>query len=196
MTVQELIDRLRTYLNDPQVIEFTDAELIGYISDVLKELSLYFAQLRYQPFLKRHTAVVAAGTQSVSLPSDFLKEEYVLWDKKPLEEIHPDYRTDSGTPRYYFREGNSFYLYPIPNKDGAVKMAYYPLLTVSTTTDTLPTPAYFESVLLHSVTVKAKNRIELNPQTDAQLRAYIYRQVKDFMKMSRSWNNVMRMRAR
>lgn len=196
MTVQELIDRLRIYLNDPQGIELSDRELLGYVNDILNEFAVYLARLRFQPLLKRHSVTITAGTQSMSLPSDFLKEEYVLWDKSPLEEIHYEHRSESGAPRYYFREGDSFYLYPIPDKDGTAELAYYPALRVSAVGDTLPLPSYFEGTLLHAVSVKAKSRVEINPQADSQMRLYIQRQIKDFVKMNRSWGNRSKMLAR
>lgn len=195
MTVQDLITRLRTYLNDPQAIEFSDAELLGYINDILREISLYTARVRFQGFLQNYSVGVSAGTGEVPLPADFLKEEYVVWNERPLSETHPLYSVQSGEPKEYYTERGSLFLNPVPDTDGTIKIAYYPLFGVSSLDDTIPLPSYFEAVLLHGVTVKAKNRIELNPQIDAQLRGYIYRAVKDFMKSSRSWGNAKRMRA-
>ena len=195
MIVSELVSRIRIRLNDTQAIEFSDAELIGYLNDTLKSISLYLARVRY-PGLVRVTSVsVPAGTPSVALPSDFLKEENLYWNNDPLDEIHRVQDDERGRPQYYFREGGFFKLYPVPDEAGELKIVYYPLLTVHSMTDAIPLPSFFEPVLVHAVAVKGRSRVELNPSIEAQLQEYIYRQVMDFIKRERSWGNLKKMRA-
>ncbi len=210
MLVSDLISRIRTRVNDTQAIEFSDQELINYINDILSSISLYLASVRWQGVLQQTVIQVTAGSQNVSPPSNFLKEEAIYWYDPSLNnnslgniqlaEIHPalinqNSNNQPNTPGYYFMQGGIIYLYPIPNNNGTLTINYYPLLSVALTTDTIPLPPFFTEVLVHAVSVQALSRIELNPNIEAQLESYIYTQIRQFLNISRSWVNSKKMRA-
>jgi len=64
MTLAQRIDRLRIRLNDPQKIEFSDAELEGYVLDALQAVHAMRIQAK-------DPKIVVSATVSTTLPANW-----------------------------------------------------------------------------------------------------------------------------
>lgn len=86
--------------------------------------------LRIPPMEKTQTYTIAGTTSYLMLPSDFLEVIDLYHDNTNLERVplskliefsEPE---ESGTPKYFCREGEQLLIYPRPSS-GSVKMNYY-----------------------------------------------------------------------
>ena len=150
MTVQEFIARLRTYLNDPQAIEFADTELISYINSGLRLLSTFLTDINSLMNVKDLELTVTDG--EATIPSNFLKAVSV--------------KDVGGNPLRYEIVGTTLRTEDV---DKAVLRYHYLYPSVSNLTDTISIPIVLEDALFHFVSVLAKNRIENPSRMDGDL---------------------------
>ncbi|ADO44949.1 hypothetical protein Hydth_0549 [Hydrogenobacter thermophilus TK-6] len=160
MTVAEAVLRLRTLLNDPQAIEFTDAELINYINQAQDYIVLSAVNLGFQGFLK-NVNLTLTNDQAL-LPSDFIREYSVSANNYILNSVPPDAEV---TDKTYKIIGNTLY-----SKNASVSLYYfYSLPNYSNLSDTIQIPQIFNNLLFEICVYLAKNRIEVPNAFDVQL---------------------------
>jgi hypothetical protein len=130
VTVQEVLDQL----NNEGFTKIADTIKVGYINDV------YYDVLSREvwPFLHaKANFSVASGATSLNLPSDFraaisvgIRENgtRLIWERP--ERLVARYPNDTalsttGAPAYFYFEGNTISLYPVPNATFTVDLEYY-----------------------------------------------------------------------
>jgi len=175
MTVEELLNYVRYQINDTDKVEYTDAELIGYVNDGLRFISNELIRLSSPILLKYTTLSLTDGV--ADLPSDFVREEGVLDSQgNPLESYPPIKPVD----QYGYKIiGNKLY-----SNNESVDLFYYaPYSTVSALTDTIPVPDYMVQLLKEIVIFLALNRNEFSLNVEQELLKVFANQIYEIAKM-------------
>lgn len=162
VTAQQLIDRARLTLADPNATRWTDAELIKYINDGQREVVLYKPDAS-----SANTDVELVAGSKQTMPSDSVRLVAVVRNthsqykravravpRETLDRFRPNWHSDRETTEvqhFIFDENdqNVFYVFPPNDGEGQVEVVYTKTPTdVSTGTDTLGvTDAYANAVL-------------------------------------------------
>jgi len=176
MTVEELLTQVRYQINDTDKVEYTDAELIGYVNDGLDFISKELIRLSSPVLLKYTTLSLTDG--AADLPSDFVREEGVLDSQgNPLKSCPPIKPVD----QYGYKIiGNKLY-----SNNTSVDLFYYAFYPkVSALTDTIPIPDYMVQLLKEIVIFLALNRNEFSLNVEQELLKVFASQVYDIAKMT------------
>lgn len=154
VTVQDIIDQARIYLNDKESIEYTDNELITYLNDGLGFMENILAD--------NLSSITLSSVYLVScpskLPNDFLKVDKFEIDGKPLyyeertKNINDDEFSIIGDEIIITKPG-MFYYYKV-----------YP--RVSSVDDYMDIYKPLETVLKEYMVIKALSRLEYNTQEE------------------------------
>jgi hypothetical protein len=152
VTVQNLIDQVRTILQDKDAIRWSDPEFLGWIASAYREI------VRHRPDANSITATVSTNADSrQSLPADGAYLISVIRNEggskravRPIERYvldsqNPDWHTVNGTTsdqtaKYYVYEKDSpkvFYLYPAPAAGTTISIQYARIPTAHTSTSDL-----------------------------------------------------------
>lgn len=161
MLVRNLLDEVRRQIADVEKVEYTDAELIGYINDGLRFISNELIRLNSPLLIKFVNLTLSNG--EATLPSDFVKEEAVLDAQgNNLVSVPPAKIAD---PKSYKIIGNKLY-----SGNKSVTLFYYaPFQLVSGLDDLIPVPVWMESLLKEIVVFLALNRNEFNVSVEQAL---------------------------
>lgn len=143
--------RFRYYVNDSNTIRFSQAEAYYYINEAYKYYHGRLVSCGYNSLLATTTTLdITADTNTIALPSDFLRARllervdsngwYVMYDYEKDSGYIED--TDGATgdyiPEYSF-QGTNLVLIPTPTEsvsDG-IRLTYWPVATeMSDSTDT------------------------------------------------------------
>lgn len=183
MTASEILSRARTYLKDQATSstrqQFTDATLLGYISDGQREANS-FAWLIQQ----RSTFTLTAGTTEYALPTNFMATLRVLYRKggvgpwlkleqtsfNQLDADNAGWMTLSGTPyKYYVYIATTpvigFMPAPVTTSTGSIQMDYVADTNDVTATTDIPFNGYlilkpYHTALIYYVTCRGYITIE------------------------------------
>lgn len=151
MTVSDLIQRLRTYLNDTAGVEFSDTELLTYINQSIDVLSQMLADFNTNLNRKETTLTFVDGKAPV--PSDFLRDVSV--------------KDGTGAKVPYRVVGNEVAV--SPDVSEAVLDYYFFYPSVSSPDDLIPVPKLLENAFFYFVAVLAKNRIQQSSKVEGEL---------------------------
>lgn len=107
LQLQEVIARVRSQLNDPSQIIFSNAEITNLVSDWISEVSD-----QTDAFFKRATFTTVAGTRTYDLPQDWLRTKRMVYNNVfilPGVSYNQIYKLTnnllmSGTPAVYYIE--------------------------------------------------------------------------------------------
>lgn len=130
MLVSSIMSRVRNLAGDTSALQFTDAMLVDWINDGVRECAIQNLLLQ-----KRATTVVSLGQGDYSLPTDILKIHSVKYDGNKLRlltlEEFDAYTGGEGTesevgvPTIAYIWAGSLNLYPVPdNSSSAVSIDY------------------------------------------------------------------------
>ena len=144
MKVSDIITRVRNIAGDTNVLQFTDAMLVDWINDGVRECAIDNNLLQ-----KRASQTVISGTSTVTMPTDILKMHSVLVNGSQvplltLEEfkIRVDDSNDStGVPTLTYSWANTLNLWPEPDTNVEVTLDYIYDPAEVTTDDLDVTPA-------------------------------------------------------
>lgn len=155
MKVQEVIERVRNTAGDTTALQFTDAQLLTWINDGVRECAVNNNLLQ-----KRATQNSIIGTGTYSLPTDILKLHSVKYDNEKLrlltlEEFDKEYAgvgsstTDKSTPNVGYVWAGSLNIFPIPDAVKQIIIDYLydaPILLIGNiATDEVPLPVGYHS---------------------------------------------------
>lgn len=129
MKLSSVVSRVRSSAGDTDALQFTDAQLLEWINDGIRECATQNNLLQ-----KRATNNTLAGQSAYSLPEDILKLYSVKYDGAKLkgytmEEFDQRNSGDaSGSPNCYYIWGGVLNVYPTPDveKSLVVEYIYYP----------------------------------------------------------------------
>ena len=124
MLASSIITDVLTIFGDENQVQVTEADIIRWIND---------AQLQVvnktECLIKDESPAtpLVAGTARYAIPADFLKFKRVVVDGRTLDPApaalldhvsklrHSSTNGETGSPRFYYREGGYVYLYPTPD---------------------------------------------------------------------------------
>lgn len=144
MNLSTIEARASRFLGDPDKTRFS-AQYTDAVNDAQKQFALDSGAL-----FKDKAYTTVSGTSTYALPTDFILEDTVTYDGKPLSPVsrhtlytlYPgtDWTLLTGTPKFYMVDPEEasmvLRLIPIPQDAKAVSMRYAPLpADVSATTD-------------------------------------------------------------
>lgn len=126
MKVSEIITRVRDTAGDTNVLQFTDATLVNWINDGVRECAVDNNLLQ-----KRASQTVASGAASAVLPADILKIHSIKANGQKLKimtldefDRETDGATASGTPQIAYLWAGALNLYPTPSEAVQVTIDY------------------------------------------------------------------------
>lgn len=127
MLVSEITTRVRNIAGDTNVLQFTDAMVIDWINDGVRECALQ--NLLLQKSASQSTAV---GVGNVALPADIMKMHSVSFNGSQLkgltlqefEQQFSDGADDQADPAVYYVWAAVLNLYPVPSSVGSVRINY------------------------------------------------------------------------
>lgn len=155
MLVSDIISRVRGSFGDTNSVELTDATIIRWINDAMREI-VYQSELLQ---IKATTAPIN-GVNHYALPTDMLKTHSVKYQGNTLEfvsleqaeELFPNKDDPAnlviGVPTHYWIWGNEIYLYPAPSINGTNEIiCYYNRMPVEVTltTETPEIPSIYHN---------------------------------------------------
>lgn len=144
MLVENIITRVRNIAGDTNVLQFTDAMLLDWINDGIRECAINNNLLQ-----KRATSSTVIGDATYSLPTDILKLHSATFEGSRLEvetlqewqELHDGASvTDTGLPRRAYIWAGELTLSPTPDRVGSLVLNYTYDPAVITTDGTNFTP--------------------------------------------------------
>lgn len=154
MLVSEIIARVRRAFGDTNSVEITDADIIRWINDAMREIVPQAELLQ-----AKATTLPLNGTPNYALPDDMLKVHSIKYAGRTLEyvsleqaeELFPNKDNPTsyevGTPTHCWIWGNELYLYPAPNNTTDAITCYYNRmpLDVTATGDTPELPTVYHN---------------------------------------------------
>ena len=156
MKVQDIITRVRNIAGDTNTLQFTDAQVLDWINDGVRECAIQNNLLQ-----KRATSTVTSGTAAYALPVDILKLHSVRYDGAKLsvktlqefEDLVSGTDTSNGTPQYCYVWAGFINLYPAPDNSTSVMVVDYSydpatLLIADVATDTPALPVGYHARLV------------------------------------------------
>lgn len=121
------------------------SDLTSYVPDFIRGAEARIAYGGADPFpseplriRQMEDSTSIAASSSISLPGDLLGIRDVYINNSRQDPIEPDTPygarrrysgSDSGTPKFYFLEGESMYLYPPPDTTDQIRILFYKKLT-------------------------------------------------------------------
>lgn len=158
MLVSDIISRVRRTIGDNNSVEVTDADIIRWINDGMREIILSSDLLQ----TKAYTSPLA-NVSHYQLPTDILKTHSLKYKGVSLEfvsleqaeKLFPN-KDDasnypSGTPTHYWIWGGELYLYPAPEITGSNEIVLYynrMPVEVTATSDTPEIPSTYHNRLV------------------------------------------------
>lgn len=153
VTVNTVLLRANTLLNDPGFIRWPKQELLDYFNDASRAIVL----VRPDAFCKNVAFSCAAGTKQ-TLPAEALRLIEVIRNasgtvirhvpRKALDDSHPDWHSGATATKvaaytYDERDPKTFYLYPGPAAAHSIDVVYSvaPSTKVLTDVENVSTPA-------------------------------------------------------
>lgn len=140
-TLAQLRTAIRNKGDYPVSLVFTDTVVTGYVNEAIAELVRIVGSAYEGYYDTTATVSTVAGTQTVNLPSDFLKlraldrqidsEHFTPLDRVTLKETYS--MGGRGMPRGYMLHGGTapgvIRLWPIPDAVYTLRVTYEPLFT-------------------------------------------------------------------
>lgn len=129
MLVSEIATRVRNQFNDDAAIQVTDAHIMRWVNDAMREIALNNTLLQ----VKGTTTSIADETD-YGIPDNLLSLHTVRYDGVKLKQyslqeadglISPGVAVSSGTPEFFYIEAGNFVLYPAPDTTGTVITMIY-----------------------------------------------------------------------
>lgn len=128
MKLSSVISRVRSSAGDTDALQFTDAQLLEWINDGIRECAIQNNLLQ-----KRASSSSSVGTSEYPLPTDILKLYSVKYDGSKLQGLTLDEfderygRVDGGSnssPACFYVWGGVLNLYPVPSSQGSLVVEY------------------------------------------------------------------------
>lgn len=146
MTLSELIEDVRSRLDEDTAGFWTDAEITRWLNEGNKRVAYLLGNLEA---IDLQSTVVAQA--SYDLPTDILKMARVQYNSQPLrvitfkelnthESLGSPTTSESGTPEYCYLWADKIYLYPAPSAVVVDGLSIYYTKQPSTLTDSTDTP--------------------------------------------------------
>jgi hypothetical protein len=167
MNVEQIIKRVRDIAGDTDVLQFTDATLIEWINDGMRECAI-----NNDLFQKSITQAAAVGTSEYTLPADIAKLHSVRYDNAKLtvltlEEFDEQFDssgTETGTPQNVVIWAGKLRLWPAPDSVKNIKVDYIAQTTeVAENNDTPALPvAYHRRLVDYCLAMVAQQDDDLN----------------------------------
>ena len=174
-TAQTVIDRARVDLNEATASFWSDAAILRWTDEAVKEVVYKTRCLE----TGASTAVIASQSRTFSLSSiDFLdieKVEYnsgatsgktTIYDltRVPFGNLRYQQEKEEGNPKNFAVWNDTIYIWPIPGsaQSGTTLYIYYvpEPSGVTATTSTIETPTYFDGAILDYIKGRALERDE------------------------------------
>ena len=160
MTVQDLINQIRYQINDADRVEYTEAELIGYINQAQDYISQVLINHRFKGLIKNVDLSLSNG--KATLPEDFIREHKVKAGGRLLKSVSVSEDVDIYS---YKIIGNEIY-----SGNEQVTLYYFFMYpSYVAVSDTLKIPRVFENLLKEIVIYLALNRTNINASFEVQL---------------------------
>jgi len=182
MLVSDIIARVRRTIGDTNSVEVTDADIIRWINDGMREIVIASELLQTKSF----TAPLA-NVSHYQLPTDILKTHSLKYKGVSLdfvsleqaEKLFPN-KDDassypSGTPTHYWIWGGELYLYPAPDFTGTNEIVLYYNRTpaeVAVSGDTPEIPSAYHNRLVEYCMAQAYELDENMASSSAKMQQF------------------------
>ncbi|NLZ95987.1 MAG: hypothetical protein GX921_09220 [Bacteroidales bacterium] len=124
MTLAEIITAVRSILREPIAARWSDDDIKRYLNSGLIELANAAEKTTTKEVL------ITAGTSGIEITDDMLTIHAVYWElDDEFKELYPGIETlpkskAQGLPKEYYIIDDAIKLSPVPDIDGAAKIAY------------------------------------------------------------------------
>lgn len=188
MTFQEIKSLVNTWLDDPMGGYFTDAIVSVFVNNAAKQVQKKLIQSGELFFAQTVQTTLVAGTESYTLPVDFLrlhKAELILSgtypneDRKRLTPITPVqkgfYPSGTGTPGSYWITRNTINLTKVPDQAYVMELLYsYLIADMVNSSDEPDIPTQYHEMIAIYATLDGflKDQRNPNPVFGEKLRMY------------------------
>lgn len=126
MLVSDIISRVRGIAGDTDVLQFTDAQLMQWINDGMREIASDNQLLQ-----KSATQTVTPGTNKYPIPTDILKFHSAIYDGNDLRFVDLEtaktegfLTNSSGTPTTTWVWAGNLVLWPTPDAAKSLELIY------------------------------------------------------------------------
>lgn len=128
MKLSSVISRVRSSAGDTDALQFTDAQLLEWINDGIRECAVQNNLLQ-----KRASSSTAVGNSEYPLPTDILKLYSIKYNGSKLQGLTLDEFDErysnvdggsSSSPTVFYVWGGVLNLYPTPSSQGTLVVEY------------------------------------------------------------------------
>jgi hypothetical protein len=182
VTLAELKARTRARADMPDPIGLvSDTELLGYINSAYCSLYQLIVAAYTDDYTKSATLTVAAGSDSVSLPTDFFQLRGVDWQTQTLRPFNFHNRNDFQftSAKTYQLVGSKLYIRPTTNAAGTYTVWYIPAVTqLVLDADTVTVPNRWDEYIVLKAAINCLNKEETNTTVHSQELAELTEEIK------------------
>lgn len=181
MLASDIITRVQRTFGDTNQSQITEADIIRWINDAVREIQKRTEVLQGTALLD-----TAVGSNDIPLPDDFFRDrrlEYqgVKIERTTLDELdlvtgEDPTKAIATTPSRYYIWGDQLHLYPYPNALGndVIKLFYIRLPTpITTGADELPLPEYMHMEVFTFCMARARELNEEYGETQRLLQEFM-----------------------
>lgn len=178
--VSDIIDQVRTNINDKEVLEYLPKEMLNYFNQANRFLYRIVGQYLPEMLLPDtpETVPLIPGTSLIKMLKRPLRMICVQVDGKNINAGKIDYSGRAGKPTDYSIYGiQGIRLYPIPDKNYSCSVFYVPEPPQLKESDDIGWPTAFQDFLTEYMTIRAPLRNEFNMTQEAQVMSPISDQI-------------------
>lgn len=175
-TIADVIDDIRIELDDAADARWSDANLVKLIAKSVRRLS-HVLRRNEIPFARTYGSIsTVSGTESYSLPSDFMAAVGLFRDATNMEMTQ---YADAAFERIvsaaefatYCIRGGSVYINGTPTSAENLTLIYWPIIDTSAyaTDTTMPWDGKLDDIIAEYCAIRCKNIDEMDLAYDAKL---------------------------
>lgn len=185
LTVQEMIQTIRSTVHDNKVLEYTDEQIIGTINAGIRFIRRQIKTIRPQMLMDSPiTGMLQQGTESVDLPVEPTKVIDVHINGRAIKAINfLDIKnpTRRGRPMGYYLTGlKTLCVFPVPAED-----VQYTIRVVGSAkrltqlNDKSPLPDDMDDILIEYACIRLSMSNEFDMSAESQIMSAIIGQIQD-----------------
>lgn len=159
VTAQQIIDRAKETLLDPNATRWTEPELLDYLNAGIKAI----VTNKPDAFLVTADVALTPNSSRQSIPTGALQLVDIVRvvdeggavrqiDRGTLDKMDPDWHSTSGVPKHFtqdVRNPKEFYVYPVPVTAVQVEMVYAGVPADIIISDPIPVDDIYENALYY-----------------------------------------------
>lgn len=172
-----IITSARYDLRDPNLSQYSDAELLDYLNRGLVQLDGVLSSINSDWINATAAVTLATASSSATAPTRCLAilqlwYSTTQWTRRTLDAIRYEQRINYGTtgrPSYYCLQGETIQFDITSDAEYALTAIYNQYSATLTAASTMPYSSHFDQPLRESIVIQAKRREEYDVNLDAVL---------------------------